>query len=271
MNEVRSFLLEDRGVLELSGSEARSFLQGLITQNIDLLTPDGPLYSALLTPQGKFLFDFFLWDSGDVLFLDVAKDQLMNLARRLLFYKLRADVNVGDASKTYNVWASTGVPDGFCADPRLDGLGGRALVRADDPIAVTDDGGNAEWRRHRLELSVTSGGELTSEKNFPIEANLDLFGAIDFQKGCFVGQEVASRTKRRGTVRKRIVRLVGLPDAPIEKGTAVVANERTVGQIVAHVGTSGMALMKLDALDSDLTIEGHSVTADPASWLTEIL
>jgi len=271
MNEVRSFLLEDRGVLELGGSEAKSFLQGLITQNIDLLTPDGPLYSALLTPQGKFLFDFFVWDGGEVLFLDVAKDQLMNLARRLLFYKLRADVNVGDASKTYNVWASTGVPDGFCADPRLDGLGARALVRADEPVAVKDDGGSAEWRRHRLELSVTSGGELTSEKNFPIEANLDLFGAIDFQKGCFVGQEVASRTKRRGTVRKRIVRLVGLPDAPIEKGTAIVANERTVGHLVANVGTSGMALMKLDALDSDLTIEGHRVTAEPASWLTEIL
>ena len=271
MNKIRSFRLEDRGVLELSGSEARSFLQGLITQNIDSLTSDAPLYSALLTPQGKFLFDFFLWDGGEGLFLDVAKDQLMNLARRLLFYKLRADVNVGDASKTYNVWASTGVPEGFSTDPRLEGLGGRALVRADDPMTAEDDGGSAEWRRHRLGLSVTSGQELTPEKNFPIEANLDLLGAIDFQKGCFVGQEVASRTKRRGTVRKRIVRLVGLPDTPIEKGAAVVANERTVGHIVAHEGNSGMALMKLDALDSDLTIEGHAVSAEPASWLTEIL
>lgn len=271
MNEVRSFQLEDRGVLELSGSEARSFLQGLITQNIDTLTPDGPLYSALLTPQGKFLFDFFVWDGGDVIYLDVAKDQLMNFARRLLFYKLRADVNVGDASKTFHVWASTGTPDGFAADPRLAALGGRALVRADEPIDVKDAGGSAAWRRHRLGLSVVSGTELTPEKSFPIEANFDFLDAIDFQKGCFVGQEVASRTKRRGTVRKRIVRLVGLPETPIEKDTAVVANERTVGHIVAHEGTSGMALMKLDALGSELTVDGHEVSADPAAWLTASL
>ncbi|WP_420561116.1 YgfZ/GcvT domain-containing protein [Tepidicaulis sp.] len=275
----RACLLPERGILRISGPDAHSFLQGLLTQNMDLVSEDCAVYTLMQTPQGKFLFDLFLIKDGDGYLADCEAARAKEILKRLFFYKLRAKVELADQSGNDAVAvlldeghesAPGAAEDGLCGvtyvDPRLPALGKRVILPRETAELCLRDGGYEltgadAYHEKRMALGVPEAGfELLPEKTFPLEANLDSLHAFDFKKGCFVGQEVASRTKRRGQVRKRILpaEIQGEDLAP---GEAVTREGRTVGEVLSVLGSHALiqiktaqAAGKLQAGDSVLHI-----------------
>ncbi|MGJ3648030.1 YgfZ/GcvT domain-containing protein [Sphingomonas sp. GlSt437] len=191
-------LLDDRALIRVSGDDPRAFLNGLVTNDVATLAPDRPLWAGLLTPQGKALFDFILWDNGDAVLIDCAASSAELLARRLAVYRLRRAIAiepVADLGVHWGVDREHGV-----ADPRLQGLGRRWLG------PKTGESAAAAWRAHRLSLGVTEGvDELGSDKTLWLEANADLLNGVSFAKGCYVGQENTARMHYRAKVNRRLV------------------------------------------------------------------
>jgi len=201
--------LDDRALIRLSGEGVRDFLQGLVTHDMALLTPQTPLWAGLLTPQGKALFDFLLWADGDAVLVDCERDQAEALARRLAMYRLRRPITIEPVAGAVH-WAldgALGVPD-----PRLPGLGRRWLGLPGAPAAG--------WRAHRLGLGVTEGvAELGQDKTLWLEANTGELNGVSFTKGCYVGQENTARMHYRAKVNRR---LVVAPLAPAGERTRAV-------------------------------------------------
>ncbi|HEY0104768.1 MAG TPA: hypothetical protein VGB91_01700, partial [Rhizomicrobium sp.] len=198
--------LEDRAVIAVAGPEARPFLQGLITNDVERLTPGAGLYAALLTPQGKILFDFFLVEGDGAILIDCHAGARDALLKRLSMYKLRSKV-VLEARDQLAVLAEWDGAEAKYAiaypDPRLAALGKRAIVargemRADLLPAV-------HYHAHRLDFGVPEARNFGSDRMFALDADLDELNAVDFTKGCYVGQELTARMKHRGTARKRLV------------------------------------------------------------------
>ena len=283
MTNTRYCELRDRGIARLSGADTRAFLQGLVTNDVERLDRDPMIYTALLTPQGKYLFDFFLIADGEDVLIDCAAARLPALLKRLSFYKLRAAVSLSDLSADYAVVAAWAEPEGTCdlpaggpfhADPRLPALGLRAVLPRGEIAAAcgklrASGAEMADYDRHRISLGVpASPDDLVPEASFPLETNLDLLQAIDFGKGCFVGQEVTSRTKRRGSVRKRMRPIAGHGPLPAP-GTDIVAGERVVGTVGSGRDHIGLALLRLDLpRDQPLLAEGRPLhLIPPPSWL----
>jgi tRNA-modifying protein YgfZ len=248
--------LEDRGVVKVSGPEAGSFLDGLVTCDIDRVSTERARFGALLTPQGKILFDFIVFrmsdEAGDTFFLDCRKAFTQDLARRLGFYKLRAKVTVEDLSETLCLIAGwEGAPPAseaglVSADPRLAGLGWRAIVAASDVAEFTDASAEA-YHAHRIATGVPEGGtDFVFGQAFPHEALMDQLSGVDFDKGCYVGQEVVSRMQHRGTARTRIVPVVYSGDLVPELGADVTAGERTIGQCGSSANCHGLVMIRLD-------------------------
>lgn len=278
MNGVKTCALSERGVLRVGGPDARSFLQGLVTNNIDLAQQDRAVYAALLTPQGKFLFDFFISaDPADnaALLLDCDGARMADLVKRLTMYKLRAKVEIEDISATQGVavsWhadgAAVAATDTQRADPRLAAMGARAILPRNRLSAI--DGKAAEWHRHRIGLGVgDAAADFEPDRSFPLEVNLDLLNGIDFHKGCFVGQEVTSRTKRRGSVRKRLVPCNVEGDLP-PPGTPIKAIMREVGMVFSGDRETArvLALLRLDLI-KDATLEAgpSGLVPDIPGWM----
>jgi len=202
--------LDDRALLRLSGEDVRGFLQGLVTQDLAAVAKDAPQWAALLTPQGKALFDFILWDDGDAVLIDCEAEQADALARRLAIYRLRRPIEIARAEGHVH-WSATsgrGV-----ADPRLVELGCRWLS-ADTGAAASE-----AWRAHRLRLGVTEGaGELGQDRTLWLECNADALGGVSFTKGCYIGQENTARMHYRAKVNRRLV--VAPLDEPGERTRA---------------------------------------------------
>jgi folate-binding protein YgfZ len=250
MTSLRTALLSDRGVVRVAGEDASKLLQGLITNDIALLTPDRALFAALLTPQGKILFDFFIFLHGGAYLLDTAAAHAPQLAKRLAMYRLRSRVDISDDSATYRVLAMWGDGGGGgVADPRLAGLGTRILL---EPGAATETAAQfgitateADYHAHRIALGVPEGGkDYALGDTFPHEANFDLLAGVSFTKGCFVGQEVVSRMQHRGLARKRIV--IVEADAALVSGSEVTAGTSKIGSIGSVAGNRALALVRLD-------------------------
>ena len=271
--------LSDRAVLRLTGADTRSFLQGLVTADVDHLSETQALYAGLLTPQGKILFDFFLAQSGEEIFIDCAKPQAADLTKRLTFYKLRAAVEIADVSEERTVVAIWGgdVPgdtsDAVCyADPRFSQAGTRLLVAAGEIEAIASQlglaqAGEAAYHAHRIALGLAdSVRDIGSGEHFPHECNFDQIGGVDFKKGCYVGQEVVSRTEHRGTARKRMVPLHfdGAAPAP---GTEITGNGKAVGEVLSTAGTLALGLIRLDRAQSALDADGALTAGDEAVHL----
>lgn len=260
-------VLSDRAIIEIGGAEAREFLQGLVTANLDDVTDGKGIYALLQTPQGKYLFDFFLLADGEGLLLDCDAARAPDLLKRLMFYKLRADVTL-KAGTTWQVAASWDGPAPEdvleIADPRLTTLGARHYLRDGETLTVNAD--IADYDAHRLMLGVPGPDDLIPDDTFPLEAGLDKLNAIDFQKGCFVGQEVTSRTHRRGSVRKRIIP-VTVNGSLAATGSDILAGERKAGTLLSGSGDRALALLRLDRLGDTLTCEGASITPAPVDWL----
>lgn len=254
MTDMTHAHLTDRSVLRAHGADMRDLLQRLVTGNLDAVAPGHAVYSLLLTPQGKFLFDFFMvTDPGDetAVLIDCAKGRATDLRKRLTMYKLRADAAFDDVSADYAVLASwgDGSPDGGHAgsfvDPRTPLLGTRVIMPVGDVDAMPFVGPEA-YRAHAVSLGVPDGAlDIGADKDFPIECNLDLLNGIDFKKGCFVGQEVASRTHRKGKARKRLV--VADVDGPTpDAGSDVMMGDAKVGSVAGSADAQVLALVFLD-------------------------
>jgi tRNA-modifying protein YgfZ len=264
----KAVFLEDRGVVRVEGEDAPGFLQGLLTNDVEGLNAGEARYAALLTPQGKILFDMIVSRRASEtpsFLLDCAADQAADLAKRLGFYKLRAKVVVADASAEYGVaviWGATpeSSADGVAfADPRDSRLGWRAIL----PRANAAAFGTAHLREYealRIAAAAPKAGvDFAYADAFPHDANLDLLHGVDFDKGCFVGQEVVSRMRHRGAVRKRVVRVRLSADAP-DPRTPVVAGELAVGTLGSSSGREALAMLRLDRTEEALSA-GRTLSA----------
>ena len=276
MTHAKTALLADRGVVRVAGADAEKLLQGIITSDMELLAKQPALHTALLTPQGKILFEFFVARDGDGFVLETAKDQAAGLARRLTMYKLRAKVDIHDASAGYSVMAVLGkaaalnspgrTENTVCfSDPRLPELGLRVLAEG----GFDGENGDAEnYHAHRISLGVPEGGkDYVLGDTFPHEANMDLLNGVSFSKGCFVGQEVVSRMQHRGTARKRVVIVEG--DEALETGTAITAGQATIGAIGSVAGHRGLALVRLDRVE-EMQRKGERITAAGATLTIQV-
>ena len=247
--------LSDRGIVRVAGEDAASFLQGLLTNDVEALAPGEACYAALLSPQGKVLFDMLAVrvpsESGAAFLLDCAAAQAADLAKRLGFYKLRARVAVADASAGLGVAAAWGeapetAPGAVAyADPREPRLGWRIILPRAEAQAI-GEAGLAAYEALRIGLGVPKGGvDFAYGDAFPHDADFDLLNGVDFKKGCFVGQEVVSRMKHRGTARKRVVRVTLAGEAP-PPGAPVLDGELPVGALGSSSGREALAMLRLD-------------------------
>ena len=253
MSHCVAAILPDRGVVRIGGADARKFLQGLITSDMEKAQEGTAIHAALLSPQGKILFDFFVVPGGDGFLLDAPRSAASELAKRLGFYRLRAEVTITEEPgfAVAAVWGQApAAPGGVIAypDPRLPELGYRLLLPAGAGIEALgcQVAGDDAYHHLRIGLGVPEGGrDFAYGDSFPHEALLDQLHGVDFAKGCFVGQEVVSRMEHRGTARKRIVKVEGDAGLP-GSGTEVEAGGMPIGSLGSVSGASGLALLRLD-------------------------
>jgi folate-binding protein YgfZ len=264
-------ILHERGIVGVGGPDAPKFLQDLVTADIQRVAADTAAYGALLTPQGKILFDFIVYRTGERFLLDTPRAAAADLAKRLLFYRLRARVEIEDLSATHCViaaWGSGEKPTGpfaFVRDPRLAALGFRVIAPArpapDLPGWRAVDA--SAYHAHRIALGVPEGGvDFAFGQAFPHDADMDQLGGIDTRKGCYVGQEVVSRMEHRGTARRRIVVARAATPLPAA-GTPITADGRALGELASVSGTSGLARVRVDrvkeALDAGTPLRADGV------------
>ncbi|MBV1867867.1 MAG: folate-binding protein [Marinosulfonomonas sp.] len=241
----------DRIVFTISGVDRVKFLQGLITNDVDRLS-GGLIYAAMLTPQGKYLADFFLISAGDNILLDVQETLAQGLLQRLNMYKLRADVAIEPSD--LNVLRGTGpTPKGAWADPRHPALGWRTYS-TDTGAAPTTD-----WDAIRVAHCIPQSGiELIPNETYILEAGFEHLSGVDFKKGCYVGQEITARMKHKTELRKglAIVDVAGV--APV--GTAILADGKPVGTLFTQSGGKGIAFLRFDRAGTDMMAGGISVS-----------
>ena len=250
--------LIDRGVIRVSGEDARDFLQNLVTNDLDPVTPGQAGYGALLTPQGKIICDFLIValpaEDGGGFLLDCPLLQTADLMKRLKLYKLRARVALEDLTEKSAVLASAdGAPlpedAGFVYDdPRLPALGQRAIADAEG-IESLVDAEPETYHARRIALGVPAGGrDFPYGDTFPHEALLDQLGGVSFRKGCYIGQEVVSRMQHRGTARTRIVPVAFDEGIATETGADATAGGKTLGTIGSGANGKALAMLRLDRL-----------------------
>lgn len=271
---MQAALLPDRGVIKVAGADARGFLNGLLTADINQVAPGSPRFAALLTPQGKIIADCIVAEApaadGGGFFLDCPRALAKTLTDKLNFYKLRAKVIAEDLSEILGVlavWESNRTTEyGLCyPDPRLPALGMRVMLpphlaakaAADLGASLVDA---AEYEAHRIALGVPRGGlDFSYGDAFPHETNMDQLGGVDFAKGCYVGQEVVSRMEHRATARTRVLPVSYGGIAP-EAGMPVIAGDKTVGTLGSTAGGRGLAMLRLDRV-ADALNAGIPLTA----------
>ncbi len=280
MSQGRIAELSRRGVVSLGGPDAEKFLNDLVTADVTRASPGQAVFAALLTPQGKILFDFIILRNGEGFLLDLPRNAVGDFVKRLGLYRLRAKVAVEDVSAAHRVialWSPEGVPhvDGIAApDPRLAALGWRLIAPSDQPVERHGFGAAtvADYDAHRIALGIPEGGiDFAFGDVFPHDVDMDQLAGVDFGKGCYVGQEVVSRMEHRGTARRRFVMVRTKADLP-PAGTAVVADGKSLGTLGSSSGRFGLALVRLDrakeAIDASTPITAGEAVVDlsPPGW-----
>ncbi|MBX9786495.1 MAG: folate-binding protein [Alphaproteobacteria bacterium] len=236
--------LSHRGVIEIEGEDKATFLQGLISNDINLVTPEQAIYATLLTPQGRFLFDFFITEKNGAFLLDVEAARLDALLKKLSLFKLRSKVTLKARPdlKVYALWGERDFPKEAYLDPRLEALGARLMGKTIPNISAE------EYDLHRLKLGVPEGGiDLFPEKAILLESGLDELHAISWTKGCYMGQELTARTKYRGLVRKRLFP-VKIEGPTPENGAEVFLGGTPVGEMRSSRNGYGLALLRIEAV-----------------------
>ena len=257
---MKAAFLPDRGVVKVSGDDARDFLNGLVTTDVTPLGPGLGRFGALLTPQAKIIADFLITEApsghGGGFLIDCPRVLAQALADKLGFYRLRAKVAVENLSDSLGVLAAWDgdpavKPDLAFADPRNTALGWRILVPPELTQKVADLIGadlvdSTAYDAHRIASGVPRGGlDFMYGDAFPHETNMDRLHGVDFDKGCYVGQEVVSRMQHRGTARTRTIRVMVDGPAP-EPGAAILAGDKSVGTMGSTAGHTGLALVRID-------------------------
>jgi folate-binding protein YgfZ len=251
----------DRSVIALDGPDARHFLQGLVTSDVDALAEDAPLYTALLSPQGKYLFDFFCFARDGAILIDVAADRAAALLQRLGLYKLRAAVTL-TARPDLAVVLGTGTPpDGSACDPRHRDFGWRAITADPDSLlAGIGPLDPTEITRRRIAFAVPeSGFELQPDESYILEMGFERLNGVDFRKGCYVGQEVTARMKHKTTLRKGLARVGVAGEAP-PAGTPILSGEKEVGTLWSVFGGRGLAYLRFDRAQGEMAAGAATVT-----------
>lgn len=278
VTEWRGRADETRSVLSVSGPDAETFLQGLLSNDVRSAQPGAPLYAAILTPQGKYLFDMVAFrPAPETFLLDVALTRRAALAQRLGLYKLRAKVAIEPIDLSVAALWPKDAPESAAdeapplkdvvdagPDPRAAALGWRALV-ADPATALSDVGAgeSADYAARRLALGVPeTGSDLVAEETFPLDADFERLQGVDFKKGCYVGQEVTARMKHKADRKKRLYRLAfdGLAPAP---GAAITADGKPAGVLGSVVAGAGLAVLRVDRASGALAVGEATAEATP--------
>ncbi len=278
----------DRAVVSVTGADAETFLQGIVTNDLAPLQAERAMFAGLLSPQGKVLFDFLLLKTSGGYWIDIAKSVADDLTKRLVMYKLRAKVDIALLSDhlVYAVWPRADFDvyvNGIAKqakdaklhayiDPRNVLLGGRWITRGAAKQGERKSFKDAarlsliDYDAHRISLGVPEGGkDYLFGELFPHEAMFDQLNGVSFTKGCYVGQEIVARMQHRGTARSRFLMVAAAGPLP-ERGTEVLAGDKPIGQMGSSVGPSGLALIRLDRLgdayneSKPITVGGVAVT-----------
>jgi folate-binding protein YgfZ len=247
-------MMTHRRILRLTGPDTLDFLQGLITNDVKKLA-QGPIYAAILTPQGKYLADFFVAMDGDTVLVDVAGELGDMLAQRLAMYKLRASVEISGADLHLHRGMGDTPEDGF-TDPRHPGLGWRAY-RSTPPLVDTVD-----WDALRVAHIIPETGVELTPDTFILEVGFERLNGVDFRKGCYVGQEVTARMKHKTELRKGLAQVALEGGAPI--GTAIMAGDRPAGTLLTQSGKSALAYLRFDRATGPMRADDAAVTWTPA-------
>lgn len=244
--------MTNRRILRLDGADTARFLQDLVTNDVTRLS-DGLVYAALLTPQGKFIVDFFLARGpDDAILLDVAADHADALQKRLTMYKLRADVRIADSG--LHLQRGTGpAPDGALPDPRHAALGWRAYTAAPE----SEDG--TDWDAIRVAHCIPETGIELTPDTFILEAGFEALHGVDFKKGCYVGQEVTARMKHKTELRKGLRRVALNGDAT--PGTPITTADKPAGTLFTRSGDHAIAYLRFDRIGDDMRAGTAAVTA----------
>jgi len=287
MSICSHILLQNRGLLGVSGDDATDFLQGLVSNDVTRVSPDRALYSALLSPQGKFLHDFFIFQIDGGLLIDCEADRLDDLKRKLTMYKLRSKVDLIDRSEDFCVAALIGddvadaleldVREGLAKDflggvvfidPRLAAIGGRAVIPQSEAQASLDKAGFPagsldEYETARLHLGLPDGSrDMIVDKAILLENGFNELNGVDWDKGCYMGQELTARTHYRGLVKKRLMPVH--VDGPLPSpGTPLMLGDKQAGEMRSGLGDQGLAMVRLEQFESIME-SGEALSADGA-------
>lgn len=285
--DLKLSILENRGLIRLSGEDRRDFLQGVISNDVGKLSPERALYAAFLTAQGKFLYDFFVCEMAGDIWLDCEADRAAEFVKRLSLYRLRAKVDIEAVSEGYTVAAlfgggahqAAGLPQeaGRAApfgngvafvDPRLAEAGVRLILPTDEREKTIAGSGARQtgfetYDAHRIGLGLPDGSrDMLVEKTILLEAGFDELHGVDWDKGCFLGQELTARTKYRGLVKRRLVPVKIDGPAP-EPGTPIMAGDKEAGEFRSASGDLAIALLRLEHLKPGVELSAADARVVP--------
>jgi tRNA-modifying protein YgfZ len=259
--------LPERGVIAVTGPDRVAFLQGLVSNDVAAAGPGKAVWAALLSPQGKWLADFFILSDGEALLLDCERAQVGMLVPRLSRYRLRSQVVVADASADWAVhaaWGGAPPETGLvAADPRLPEAGWRVLT----PAPLAGNASAADWDRHRLLLGLPDGGrDMETDKSVLLEAGFDELSGVSWSKGCYMGQELTARTKYRGLIKRRLVPVV-VEGAMPPAGTPVMLGGAEVGTLRSGRDGRALATLRLEAIGGSLDCGGARLRTEVPGWM----
>ncbi|HTI01649.1 MAG TPA: folate-binding protein [Acidisoma sp.] len=258
--------LPDRGVIAIEGDDRVAFLQGLVSNDVAAVRPGHPIWAAFLTPQGKWLADFFIIDDGSRLLVDCERQQMEDLAKRLSRYRLRLRVTLQpEPEMTVQVaWGGKPAADqGFVPDPRLPDFAWRKVTGSPEPTTATPE----QWDRYRLSAGLPDGSkDMETDRSVLLEAGFDELNGVSWSKGCYMGQELTARTKYRGLIKRRLVPVTIEGPLP-EPGSPILRDGIEVGTMRSARDGLGLATLRLDAMESRLTCGDAKLTPRVPDWM----
>jgi folate-binding protein YgfZ len=243
--------LQDRSIITLSGKEVKEFLQGLVTNDMSKIEQKKTIYALMLTPQGKFLYDFYIWENLDKIYIDCLLADRDQIIDKLNLYRLGQDIKVRASSYYSVLFVSSALP-GF-SDPRIPNRASRVYLSDDEKDSFIKEHdillNIGEYKRFLCDHAIPDAShDMIKEKSFPLEYGMDEYNAISFAKGCYVGQELVARTKFRGTIRKKIFQITSLKHIHAVKGEEVICNEKSIGIFCSAYKDTGKVLLRHDYL-----------------------
>ena len=289
MTKINQSSLVGRGIISVSGSDARVFLQGLISNDMNKVSTDYSIYAAFLSPQGKYLYDFFIMQKEGSFLIDCELHRLKDLLNQLKLFKLRSDIDLSDCSHKFQItaiWGDLAVKkikskltpgvtehiknDIVIIDPRTEHAGLRVISQFQTgDVENSNEVNFPHYDLHRISLGLTDGSrDLFINKTMLLEANFDKLNGVDWEKGCYLGQEVTARSKYRGLVKKRFVG-VHVSNLEPQEGMIIMKDDTNVGEIRSTQGNYGIALLRVDSISDNnpLTLERNGVvTTRPQKW-----